>query len=78
MKLGNFTVSRAEFDDKAAKAKARRAKPENKLYIDGSYYLISEVAKVLGVSANVAGKRVSKLIRASGPITFQRLRDLGQ
>lgn len=77
MKLGNFTVSRVEYDDKAAKAKARFAKPENKFRIDGGYYTLAEVAKELDIDPTTAGQRMRKLSGASGAITFQRLRELG-
>lgn len=78
MKHGTFSVARSEIDDKAAKSRARHAKPQNKLYIDGGYYSIGEVAKKIGLNASATGARIRQLRNASGPITFQRLKDLGQ
>ena len=57
-----------------AASRSRNAAPENRFRIEGEYVNTPEIAERLGINVGAAASRLAKLKRATGPITWARLR----
>lgn len=52
----------------------KRRRPENRWRIEGEYVTCAEIGERIGIGESAAASRLRRLQRASGPITWDRLR----